>query len=157
MPIAILALGSNLGDAPRLFSDALDHLRREKWWVEDSLLTAPHYTTAPVDCPPDSPDFTNTVIAFWHPGKPTDLLSVTQRIEHMLGRPAEHGHNAPRTIDLDLILHGDDELNTDTFTLPHARFAERRFVLQPLADILPGLIPIGYDVTVRQLLEDLEN
>jgi 2-amino-4-hydroxy-6-hydroxymethyldihydropteridine diphosphokinase len=152
MPRAGIALGSNLGDRMRNIRAALEALRRITSDGEP-VLAAPVYQTAPRLCPPGSPDFLNTVVEIGFDGSPLDLLEQTRRIERQLGRTRGAERNTPRTIDIDL-LYLDDEIQDDgELTLPHPRIGERRFVLQPLADIRPELVLPGQSQSVRKMLE----
>jgi len=149
-----IALGSNVGAR-------LAHLRAGQVALAqfhtgaETPLVSPIYETEPVDCEPGTGPYLNSVMEIEYAGQPTELLHELQRIEHAQGRPAEHGHNTPRTLDLDLLYAGNVILNTPELTLPHPRLATRRFVLQPLADIRPGLILPGTHQTVAQLLAGL--
>jgi 2-amino-4-hydroxy-6-hydroxymethyldihydropteridine diphosphokinase len=149
-----IALGSNLGDSRQLLREAIAALRGIAVPGEP-FLEAPVYRSAPLACPAGSPDFLNTVVELaWH-GTPHGLLEKTRGIEQQLGRNRGAERNAPRTIDLDLLYCGDLETDDADLTLPHPRIAERRFVLQPLADIRPGLVLPGMSISVRALLENL--
>jgi 2-amino-4-hydroxy-6-hydroxymethyldihydropteridine diphosphokinase len=138
MPRAGIALGSNLGDSTGLIRQALTLLRGIAT-PNEPVLEAPVYRTAPVDCPPESPDFLNTVVEISFAGDAMELLAHTQAIERQLGRAAGRCRNAPRLIDVDLLYFGNHQIMTGQLTLPHPRLRVRRFVLQPLADIRPDL------------------
>lgn len=156
MPRAGIALGSNLGDR-------IAHIRAAIACLSgiatpgEPILIAPIYQTEPRFCPPGSPDFHNTVIEIDFRGGPAALLEKTQEIELKLGRVRGPERNAPRTIDVDLLYLGDTEFHDDSLVLPHPRIGERRFVLQPLADIRPELVLPGQKQTVAQCLADLKN
>jgi 2-amino-4-hydroxy-6-hydroxymethyldihydropteridine diphosphokinase len=149
-----IALGSNLGDRLGNLQQAVALLRAR---VSGTKIVAasPVYKTDPVDCPPDSPGFLNAVIEISVPLSPLDLLQATRAIEADLGRPNEHSHHAPRTVDLDLLYADDVVLNHPDLILPHPRMTQRRFVLQPLADIRPTLILPGETLAVTDLLMKL--
>ena len=152
MPRAGIALGSNVGDR-------LAHLRAAAACLRaiaspgEPALCAPIYQTSPRHCPPDSPDFYNTVVEIGFAGGPLELLEQTRAIEERLGRDRTAVRNAPRVIDLDLLYLGDRCCATDELVLPHPRLAERRFVLQPLADIRPLLVLPGHTLTISELLD----
>ena len=154
MPRAGIALGSNLG--PRLANlqaarEALRRLARPG----SELLQAPVYQTAPLACPDGSPDFFNTVVEICYDGTPRELLRHTQAIETSLGRSRGATRHAPRLIDIDLLYFGDATHAGDGLDLPHPRLTQRRFVLQPLADIRPGLILPGEHRTIAAHLVGL--
>jgi 2-amino-4-hydroxy-6-hydroxymethyldihydropteridine diphosphokinase len=156
MPRAGIALGSNLGDR-------IGHLRaaaaalRTCCAVSEPFLAAAIYATRPVDCPPGSPEFLNTVVEIGFDGTARQLLTTTLAIEINLGRIRSAERNAPRSIDIDLLYFGDDIIDTTDLTLPHPRIAQRRFVLQPLADIRPTLVLPGFECSVRELLAGLDD
>lgn len=135
MAIVGLSLGANLGDRKANFRAALEALK--PLYLADSLRLAGLYETEPVDCPPGSPSFLNTVIEFETELSPESLLEKTQQIELDLGRPQEREVNAPRPVDLDLLYYDDLEIATEFLTLPHPRMMERAFVLCPLAELRP--------------------
>jgi len=113
--------------------------------------------TAPVDCPPGSPPFLNAVVAFLpRPNEtPESLLARLQKLERQFGRRPKQLLNEPRPLDLDLIAFGAQVRATPQLTLPHPRAHLRRFVLQPLAELAPGLVLPGQQATVAELLENL--
>ena len=142
-----IALGSNVGDR-------LAHLRAAMEQLAP-ILVSPVYETEPVDCAPDTPMYLNAVVEIESELEPEILLQRLQQIEQSEGRPASHGVNEPRTLDLDLLYAADLVINTPTLTLPHPRMTQRRFVLQPLADIRPDLVLPGCRRTVAELLADV--
>lgn len=138
MPRVAIALGSNLGDRAANIAAAIAELRKIATPGE-AFLTASLHDTAPQDCPPGSPRFLNTVIDLHYPGDdPLELLSVTQDIETRLGREPQPVRNAPRVIDIDILLFGEVELDHPSLKLPHPRIAARPFVYLPLREIRPG-------------------
>lgn len=156
MARAGIALGSNLGDRLARLREAVSRLRAIAAPGEP-VLEAPVYQTEPRFCPPDSPDFLNTVVEIGFHGGARELLEKTRAIEKELGRVRGGGRNAPRTIDIDLLYLGDERRDEADLELPHPRLAERRFVLQPLADIRPDLVLPGRALTVAELLERLDS
>lgn len=156
MPRAGIALGSNLGDRMSQLRAALEALR-EIATPGEPLLAAPVYQTEPRFCPPGSPDFLNTVVEIGYDGGPQRLLEQTRGIERRLGRTRGDERNAPRMIDIDLLYLGDATIDGETLTLPHPRIGERRFVLQPLADIRPDLTLPGLDTTIMEMLRALHH
>lgn len=154
MARAGIALGSNLGDRQANLRNAVAELRRISV-AGEPVLCAPTYQTEPRFCPPDSPEFLNTVIEIEFSGTAAHLLAITRDIERRLGREPSDQRNAPRVIDLDLLYLGDAAFESDTLTIPHPRIGERRFVLQPLADIRPDLVLPGFAVRIDRMLEQL--
>ncbi|HYD58112.1 MAG TPA: 2-amino-4-hydroxy-6-hydroxymethyldihydropteridine diphosphokinase [Burkholderiales bacterium] len=135
MATAYVALGSNLQDPVRQVESALEELDRlpETRLVKRSSL----YRTAPVGYA-EQPDFVNAV-AQLETRLPADrLLDQLQAVEARHGRTRSFP-NAPRTLDLDLLLYGDLVLRSERLTLPHPRMRERDFVLIPLREIAPDL------------------
>jgi len=124
----VVALGSNLGDR------ALN-LRRAVYALRDVMRVvrvSPIIETDPVDAPP--PKFLNMAVSGWTHLPPLDFLRALLTIEARLGR-VRRGRNAPRVIDLDLILHDARRMRTRELTLPHPRAHEREFVLTPMRAI----------------------
>jgi 2-amino-4-hydroxy-6-hydroxymethyldihydropteridine diphosphokinase len=150
-----IALGSNLGNRLRHLQNARDLLRGIA--EPGSLRQAAVYQTAPVACPPDSPDFYNTVVEIGFTGSARDLLAATQAIELRLGRAASPERNAPRVIDVDILYFGDQRIDSEDLELPHPRLACRRFVLQPLAEVRPDLILPGSQVSIAEQLRQLDS
>lgn len=134
MARAGIALGSNLGDSARTIAGAIARLE-EIAVPGEPVLRASLHRTAPLNCPPGSPDFLNTVVEIAFDGGPRELLAQTQRIERELGRVPNPVRNAPRVIDLDILYLGDLVYQDDDLTLPHPRMMEREFVMKPLAEI----------------------
>ena len=151
---AIVALGSNLGDARRNVLRAMERLQELS---EHPLLKSSLWQTAPVDCPPGSPVFVNAVVGLIPrtDETPESLLAKLQRLEQEFGRRPKQVLNEPRPLDLDLIAFGSETRAGEDLTLPHPRAHQRRFVLQPLSEIAPDLILPGQKQTVSQLLREL--
>jgi 2-amino-4-hydroxy-6-hydroxymethyldihydropteridine diphosphokinase len=137
MPRVAIALGSNLGDRQNNIEAAIAELRLIAT-PNEPFLTASLYDTEPQNCPPDSPRFLNTAVDFHFSGDdPLELLNKTQAIEKKIGREANPVRNAPRIIDVDILLFGDISLQHPELELPHPRIEERPFVLNPLQEICP--------------------
>jgi 2-amino-4-hydroxy-6-hydroxymethyldihydropteridine diphosphokinase len=141
MPRVAIALGSNLGDRAANIAAATAALRGLATPGEP-FLTASLHDTDPQNCPPYSPRFLNTAVDL-HCGcdDPLDLLGKTQAIELALGREPNPVRNAPRIIDIDILLFGETSLKHPKLELPHPRIAERPFVLLPLLEIRPDFQP----------------
>jgi 2-amino-4-hydroxy-6-hydroxymethyldihydropteridine diphosphokinase len=155
MPRVGIALGSNLGDRLANLQAARDCLLEIATPGEPFLL-ASTYQTEPVLCPPGSPLFYNSTVEIAFEGDPFELLELTQSLEKKLGRIGTPSRNAPRVIDVDLLYFGDAVIDTEALVLPHPRIGERRFVLQPLAEIRPDLVLPGQTASVSELLSTLE-
>lgn len=149
-----IALGSNLGNRITHLQVARDMIRGLSP-NGAHFLQAPIYQSYPVDCPPNSPDFFNTVVEFDYIGNPYKLLNLTQGIEYHLGRGLSQTNNAPRIIDVDILYFGNEIVRGDILTIPHESLTKRRFVLQPLADIAGELVLPGDDVTIEDHLNEL--
>jgi 2-amino-4-hydroxy-6-hydroxymethyldihydropteridine diphosphokinase len=132
---AFLGLGSNLGDRARHLAEAIRQLRTVEG-VRVSALS-PVYETKPVGLT-DQPDFLNLVVAIETSLSPPTLLARCLAIEQALGRKRDVRWG-PRTLDIDVLLHGDNVLTGPELILPHPRLTERAFVLVPLATLAPGL------------------
>ena len=131
-----IALGGNLGDVPASFDKAIALL--EEGGLA-GIVRGLTLVSKPVDCVPGTPDFHNSaIVGFWE-GTPEQLLDLTQSIEQRLGRPAQHSSRESRTIDLDILLFDDLQLNTPRLTIPHPRMKQRQFVMVPLEDALAKL------------------
>jgi 2-amino-4-hydroxy-6-hydroxymethyldihydropteridine diphosphokinase len=141
-----VALGSNLRDPQAQVEAGIEELAM----LRDTRLAAASslYRTAPVGFL-DQPDFINAVAKIETELTPRalldELLAIEQRFSRVRGQK-----NGPRTLDLDIILYGDDRYADDTLTIPHPRMHERAFVLVPLAEIAPDLIVPGLRA-VREL------
>jgi 2-amino-4-hydroxy-6-hydroxymethyldihydropteridine diphosphokinase len=130
--MACVALGANLGDAVTTVQQALRDVAGllDTQRVKASSL----YRSAPYEA--QGPDFINAVALLQTQLSPLELLHALQALELRSGRERPY-KNAPRTLDLDLIFYGDVALATPELTLPHPRWHERAFVLQPLAEVWP--------------------
>ena len=140
-----LSLGSNVGDREANLRAAIQRL--------DPLRVSPIYETEPVDYK-DQAWFLNVVVEAETALFPRQLLARMQRIECELGR-VRTVPKGPRTIDIDILLYGDVVMRTTELEIPHPRMTERRFVLQPLADLTPDLRHPVTHMTVRAMLARL--
>ena len=135
MAQAFVALGSNLDD-PRAQVlrgfEALDSLSRTRLVARSHLYRTPPWGLR------DQPDFVNAVAEIDTQLAPAALLDALQVLEAQAGR-VRGVANGPRTLDLDLLLYGDDVIDAPGLSVPHPRLAERAFVLVPLADVAPNL------------------
>jgi 2-amino-4-hydroxy-6-hydroxymethyldihydropteridine diphosphokinase len=149
---AFVALGSNLGDSPRILLEAMQQLQALS---TQPLVQSSLWQTVPVDCPPGSPPFVNAVVSLAPDARetPESLLAKLQAIEKDFGRRPKQVLNEPRPLDLDLIAFGGETRNTPELTLPHPRAHLRRFVLQPLSEIAPEL---EFPAETRNILDLLK-
>ena len=130
--VAFIGLGANLGDLAAALRDAADRIAALPG--TRVLRQSSMYRTAPVGA--GGPDYLNAVIEVETTLSAHELLAAMQGIENAAGRERPY-LNAPRTLDLDLLLYGDEQIATTTLTVPHPRMVERAFVLVPLAEIAP--------------------
>ena len=131
----VIALGSNLGDSLSALQGAVDAIAdTPDVWV---TAVSPVYETAPVDCPPGSQNFLNAILLADTTLAANRLLERALAVEDAYDRERSDVANAPRTLDVDLIVVGDRRSDTDTLQLPHPRAAERPFVLKPWFDLEP--------------------
>lgn len=133
--IATIGLGANLGDARQAVHGAVAAIAALDGC--QLLATSPLYRSAPIDS--SGPDYFNAVLQIFTRLTAPDLLACLHRIERGAGRERPY-RNAPRTLDLDLLLYGQARLDSPTLTVPHPRMLQRAFVLRPLADIAPALV-----------------
>jgi 2-amino-4-hydroxy-6-hydroxymethyldihydropteridine diphosphokinase len=154
--LAIVALGSNLGDSSRIILAVMARLQSLS---DESILKSSLWQTSPVDCPPDSPKFVNAVVGLIpkEGETPESLLIRLHKLEREFGRTPKKIMNEPRPLDLDLITFGSEASHTQNLTLPHPRAHLRKFVLQPLCEIAPGLVLAGQGKTVAELLAGLSS
>jgi 2-amino-4-hydroxy-6-hydroxymethyldihydropteridine diphosphokinase len=134
---AYVGLGSNLGDRERMLRDAVDALGSE-----DGITVAAVSSfreTEPVGVG-DQPRFLNGVVSLETSLGARELLDRLLAVEQRFGRVRIPGEHGPRTLDLDLLLYGDETFEEPGLTVPHPRLHERRFVLEPLAELAPGLV-----------------
>ncbi len=133
---AYVGIGANLGDREQTVRASVDRLAAEPGIDVVALSTLRE--TAPWG-PVEQPPFLNGVVELETGLAPRALLDVLLRVERGLGRVRSGERWGPRTIDLDLLVHGDVACDEPGLTLPHPRLHERRFVLEPLAELAPGL------------------
>jgi 2-amino-4-hydroxy-6-hydroxymethyldihydropteridine diphosphokinase len=151
--LVFIAIGSNLGDRRRNVERAMDQLATLS---DHPLSRSSLWLTAPVGCPAGSPEFVNAVVSLAPRAEetPESLLSQLQTLEKAFGRKPKEVLNEPRPLDLDVIAFGTKTRAEPGLTLPHPRAHQRRFVLQPLAELAPDLVLPGHQKTVLQLLNE---
>lgn len=136
---AYIGLGANLGDTVRTLRSALTDI--EQLALTELLSVSPFYRSAPVDA--GGPDYTNAVASI------TTRLSAEALLDGLQSIELEHGRrrpftNAPRSLDLDLLLYGDRVILSARLCVPHPRMHQRAFVLRPLGDLAPHLHVPGH-------------
>lgn len=153
MACVYLGLGTNLGDKDRQLKCALAYLQER---VGTLVSLSSFYETAPWGFVSDHA-FLNAVAAFETSLSPEELLRVTQEIERLMGRTqkSEHRQYHDRPIDLDILLYGDEIIEREELVLPHPEMTQRRFVMEPLAEIAPTLHHPLLGKTMQELLAEL--
>lgn len=152
---AYLGLGSNLGDRHGNLSLALERLNADN--RIRVLSVAPFIETAPVGGPSGQPAYINSACGVKTSLDPLELLAVLQNIEMAFGRDrTKEIRWGPRTLDIDILLWDDSRMDSEILVIPHPRLAERRFVLEPLCAIAPGVRNPANGKTVREMLADLD-
>ena len=150
-PTVVVAFGSNLGDRQRHILEAAEQVAS----FLSGFRLSPLIETAPVGAGTEGdPPYLNAVGVGESALPAAQILTRLQAIEAGAGRTRPYP-NAPRTLDLDLVLSGDEILETANLQVPHPRFRERRFVLAPLASLAPDLVDPVSGLTVRDLLARL--
>lgn len=152
----VISLGSNLGERMAALQGAVDSLED----TPDVWVTAVSgiYETAPVDCPPDARPYLNAVVLLDTTLPAHRLMDRALAIESAFGRVREAEHNAPRTLDVDLIVVGERRANDEHLVLPHPRAKERAFVLRPWYDVEPDAVlpDAGPIATLLEAVADQE-
>ncbi len=153
--VVLIGLGSNRGDSRRIVMEAMARLDD---FADGDVRVSHLWRTSPVDCPPDSRDFINAAAAFRAKAEvtPESLLLALKKLEKEYGRNTNQQRNAPRELDLDLLLFEDQTRATEQFTLPHPRAVNRLFVLAPAAEVLPDAVWPGTSHSISELLAALE-
>lgn len=153
MPTCLLGLGSNLGDSESTLRAAVGEItalpdvqvvRHSEW-----------HRTKPVGGPPDQPDYVNGVVLVESTIPPLRFLAELQQIETRHGRTRDERW-APRTLDIDILLYGNDVSETPMLTLPHPRMTFRKFVLEPAAEIAPKMLHPTIGWPIQRLLLHLQ-
>jgi 2-amino-4-hydroxy-6-hydroxymethyldihydropteridine diphosphokinase len=143
--VAYVALGANLGDSRatvRKAMDAIGQLPKTRMTRCSAL-----YSTSPIDS--IGPDYVNAVVELETQLGPLELLDALQALESCAGRERPY-RNAPRTLDLDVLLYGDLLMVSERLYIPHPRMNERAFVLVPLAEIAPHLVSASQLMAVAE-------
>lgn len=150
--LALLGVGANLGDARSAVRKAIVDLAQLP--STDVVTVSSLYGSAPLDA--DGPDYVNAVVQVFTALSPEELLRGLQAIEQQAGRERPY-RNAPRTLDLDILLHGANQVDCDDLQIPHPRMWQRAFVVVPLAEIAPHLVsPAQVQAVAGQVLHRLD-
>jgi len=146
---AYLSLGSNLGDREGQLREAIRLLES----VGHVAAVSSFYETEPVEVT-DQPWFLNCAVELETEKTPMELMQSLLKIEKQMGRERLQ-KKGPRTLDIDILLFGDKVIETPELTVPHPAMHERRFVLEPLAEIAPGARHPVLGKTIVEMLQDL--
>lgn len=151
----LIGLGSNRGDSRRIVVEAMARLAE---FADGEVRRSSLWRTSPVDCPPGSGDFINAAAAFSARSDltPEALLKALKAIEVEYGRGSAMIRNAPRELDLDLLLFDDQTRDSEAFMLPHPRAVDRLFVLAPAEEVLPDAVWPGTGRAIRDLRAALQ-
>jgi 2-amino-4-hydroxy-6-hydroxymethyldihydropteridine diphosphokinase len=154
--LILVGIGSNRGDSALIVRNSIERLHA---FAYGPVRASSLWRTSPVDCPPGSADFINAVAAFEGSSglTPEALLAALKSLEREFGRTTAAVRNAPRELDLDLLVFGDERRATSVFVLPHPRATERRFVMAPAAEIVPEFVWPGTAASVVQLLARIDD
>jgi|SRR5689334_4627592 2-amino-4-hydroxy-6-hydroxymethyldihydropteridine diphosphokinase len=147
--VVYLSLGSNLGDRDANLRNAIERLRG----VGNPIAISSFYETEPIDVVLQ-PWFLNCAVKLDTEKMPRQLITAILSLEQDMGRQRKQ-QKAPRTIDIDILLFGSSIIDIPSLTIPHPRMHERRFVLEPLAEIAPDARHPVFKRTIRELREAL--
>jgi len=132
-----LSLGSNLGDREKNLLKAIELISAMEGF--EVISYSPIYVNPALEMDKDSPGFFNMIVKGEFAYRPAELLVNVEEIETRLGR-TNKGECKPRTIDIDIILFGDEVIESDKLSIPHRKMTERAFVLMPMLQIDPGIL-----------------
>jgi 2-amino-4-hydroxy-6-hydroxymethyldihydropteridine diphosphokinase len=154
---AYIGLGCNLGNRAATLRAGLAALRRAG--LDVSAVSSLYLTEPEIDPAAEGakhhPWYVNCVVRVDRPPEASDLLRKCMEIETQFGRVRKAAGTAPRTLDLDLLLYGDEQVAKPDFLVPHPRLHVRRFVLLPMTEIAPGLVHPVENATMSELLDRL--
>ncbi len=151
---AYIAIGSNQGDRELYLLRAVAEISK----LPNTKVTglSPFYETTPVGVA-DQPNFYNAVLRLSTRLSPHDLLKALQNIEDNVFKRKRTVKWGPRSMDLDILLYGNQIINSPELVVPHPQMMNRRFVLQPLSDLSPELIHPEAGISIKQLLKALKS
>jgi len=149
-----IGLGGNLGDPAENISSALAMI--EEKGLGSVEKRSSNYRTEPVGIK-DQPWFVNAAALVKTELNPEEFHKGLKEIEREMGRPDKRVKDGPRLIDLDILLWQDEIIDTNDLVVPHPRMHQRRFVLDPLAEIAPGLLHPKLNKSISELLQELED
>lgn len=158
MQDCLVSFGSNLGDSHKIVSDALDNLRDQLQGLQSqsiSFRVSPFYVTRPVGGPPGQSAFINGAVRFRSERSPVEILEVLHHVERDFGRERRVRWDS-RTLDLDLLLYGEETFDAPGIRIPHPRMSCRQFVLQPASQIAGDMRHPVCGVTLEWLLNCVE-
>jgi 2-amino-4-hydroxy-6-hydroxymethyldihydropteridine diphosphokinase len=148
--LVYLSLGSNLGHREKYLREAISRLQD----LGVIRKVSAFYETQPVEVQGEQPWFLNCALAIETELMPLEFLSRMLAVEQSMGRIRTEP-KGPRTIDIDILLFGNDVLDTPELTVPHSAMHQRRFVLEPLAEIASAFVHPVLKRTVREMLDSL--
>ena len=148
-----LSLGSNLGDRNKNLLRSIEYLETISKIIKISSI----YETKPFRVEIKQNDFLNLVVEIEYENSPYDLLENISQIEKKLGRVRSEKRNEPREIDIDIIFFDDLIINEKKIIIPHPRFSERLFVLEPMNEIAPEFLDPLTKKRIKDLLIDAQN
>ena len=149
--IVYLSLGSNLGDREANLRTAIEKLGE----IGHVAAVSSFYETEPVDVPAGQPWFLNCAVKLDTEKMPRQLIAAILVIEQSMGRQRKPQQKTPRAIDIDILLFGSSVIELPSLTIPHPRLHERRFVLEPLAEIAPDARHPIFKRSIRELRDSL--
>ena len=154
-----VGLGGNAGEVRENLTKGLEIIRARPEVIRGSFLTSSIYASAPLNCPPGSPEFLNMVCGFLPRKKttPEAFLEFLLGVEKLFGRKRSGVPNEPRPLDLDLLAFGRIRQESPFLHLPHPRACERSFVLLPMVEVASGYIFPGMDRTVAEIWSEFSN
>ncbi|MGB2601220.1 MAG: 2-amino-4-hydroxy-6-hydroxymethyldihydropteridine diphosphokinase [Candidatus Omnitrophota bacterium] len=150
MVIVYLGIGSNIGDREKNFEEALSRLKKIDG--VEALEASSTYYTKPVGGPVQD-DYLNGVLKIETIIPPVELLDILKSIEKDMGRSSSD-KDYPRVIDLDILLYGEERIESEKLIVPHPKMHERQFVLKGLAEIAPEAVHAGTGKTIGELYRE---